>query len=142
MQHAFELAAANIAKDEVPVGAVVVFQDTIIAQASNQTISRHDPTAHAEILALRQAARHLKNHRLKDCTLYVTLEPCPMCAGAMIHSRLKELIFAAYDEKIGAVTGALELFDTPAINHQVKWRGGVMAEICEKLITGFFSEKR
>lgn len=142
MQHAYDLAKSAESKGEVPVAAIVVHDGLIIGQAYNQPIAKCDPTAHAEILAMREAGKYLHNYRLLDCTLYVTLEPCIMCAGAMVHARIKELIFGAYDPKAGAVTDAFELFDDPSINHEIQWKGGVMEPQCGELLKDFFDKRR
>jgi len=137
------LAQAKLAQDlgEVPVGAVVVHHGKVVAAAHNAPISSSDPTAHAEVLALRSAAKHLDNYRLDDCTLYVTLEPCAMCCGAIAHARLARLVYGATEPKTGAVTSVTRLFDLPGM-HAPALKGGVMAEACGELIQSFFREKR
>lgn len=142
MQQAYELAKQAEEKGEVPVAALVVFENKIIGQGFNRCIQNNDPTAHAEIVAMREAGQVLKNYRLINASLYVTLEPCLMCAVAMIHARIKELIFAAYDPKAGAVSSAFEIFNHPSFNHQVSWKGGVMETPCSELLKGFFQERR
>lgn len=127
---------------EVPVGAVVVRNGVVIATGYNHPVGSHDPTAHAEIAALRQAAHQLSNYRLPECELYVTLEPCAMCVGAMLHARLKRVVFGAYDPKTGAAGGALDLFAEGQLNHHTAIRGGVMGEECGALLREFFSERR
>ena len=127
---------------EVPVGAVVVKDGQVIATGRNAPIEGHDPTAHAEIAALREAARHLGNYRLDGCTLYVTLEPCAMCSGAMLHARLSRVVYGAADPKTGAAGSVLDLFGHAQINHQTVVQGGVLAEECAALLQGFFSERR
>lgn len=142
MQRAIQLAGTAQSNNEVPVGAVVVLNDTIIGEGYNQPIDSHDPTAHAEIIALRQAAKHLNNYRLAGAALYVTLEPCMMCISAMIHARIGEVIFGAYDLKAGAVTSVFKHISDPRILHFIKWQGGVLKEECEKLLVDFFKSKR
>ncbi len=138
------IAQAQLAagKGEVPVGAVVVRQGKVIATGSNSPVDSHDPTAHAEIVALRAAALALGNYRLEDCELYVTLEPCAMCSGAMLHARLKRVIFGAADPKTGAAGSVLDLFAEPRLNHQTECQGGVMADECGALLQEFFKDRR
>jgi tRNA(adenine34) deaminase len=138
------LAAALRAKDagEVPVGAVLVKDGEVIATGYNQPIGRHDPTAHAEIAALRSAADVLGNYRLPGCTLYVTLEPCAMCAGAMMHARLARIVFGANDPKTGACGSVLNLFAEDKLNHHAQLVGGVLAEECGTMLSAFFAERR
>jgi tRNA(adenine34) deaminase len=138
------IAAALLARGqgEVPVGAVVVRAGEIIATGFNQPIGTHDPSAHAEMRALRAAAGLLGNYRLPDCELYVTLEPCAMCAGAMLHARLKKVIFGAHDPKTGAAGSVLNLFGEPALNHQTEVMGGLLAEECGELLRSFFAARR
>lgn len=142
MQRAFELAkhAAEIA--EVPVGAVLVLDDKIIGEGWNCPIANNDPTAHAEIVALRKGAEQLKNYRLLDTTLYVTLEPCAMCVGAMLYARVKRLVFGASDSKAGAVQSIFKLLDEPKLNHCIAYEGGVMAKECGALLQEFFKYRR
>lgn len=142
MRHALELAerASNIG--EVPVGAVLVKDDVLIAEGWNCPIGTNDPTAHAEIMALRAAGVRLGNYRLVDTVLYVTLEPCVMCMGAIVHARVKRLVFGAPDPKRGAVCSALQLADTEFLNHKVEYRGGVLEEDCGLLLRRFFQERR
>ena len=142
MQHAFELAKKAEAQDEVPVGAVIVYEDKIIGEGWNQPISSDDPTAHAEIMALRAASTQLENYRLPNTTLYVTLEPCTMCAGAIIHARVSRLVFAVDDPKTGACGSVFNLMQTDKLNHIVEIEKGVMEEECRSLIQSFFKEKR
>jgi len=142
MQHAFELAKKAEAQDEVPVGAVIVYEDKIIGEGWNQPISSDDPTAHAEIMALRAASTQLENYRLPNTTLYVTLEPCTMCAGAIIHARVSRLVFAVDDPKTGACGSVFNLMQTDKLNHKVEIEKGVMEEECRSLIQSFFKEKR
>ena len=127
---------------EVPVGAVVVKDGVIIATGYNHPIGTHDPTAHAEIMALRAAAAALGNYRLPGCTLYVTLEPCAMCSGAMMHARLERVVFGASDPKTGACGSVLNLFDEPRLNHHAALQGGVLAEQCGGLLREFFAMRR
>lgn len=127
---------------EVPVGAVVVKDGQVIATGRNAPIEGHDPTAHAEIAALREAARRLSNYRLDGCTLYVTLEPCAMCSGAMLHARLARVVYGAADPKTGTAGSVLDLFSHAQINHQTVVQGGVLADECATLLQGFFSERR
>jgi len=142
MRSAMALASAAAAQGEVPVGAVVVKDGEIIGRGSNQPIGTHDPTAHAEIVALRDAAAQLGNYRLVGCELYVTLEPCAMCVGAMLHARLARVIFGASDPKTGACGGALDLAREPALNHHTTFAGGVLEEECGALLKRFFAERR
>ncbi len=142
MQHAFELAKKAEAQDEVPVGAVIVYEDKIIGEGWNQPISSDDPTAHAEIMALRAASTQLENYRLPNTTLYVTLEPCTMCAGAIIHARVSRLVFAVDDPKTGACGSVFNLMQTDKLNHKVEIEKGVMEEECRSLMQSFFKEKR
>lgn len=127
---------------EVPVGAVVVCEGAIIATGFNQPIGTHDPTAHAEIIALRAAASLLGNYRLPDCELYVTLEPCVMCAGALLHARVKRVVFGATEPKTGAGGSIVDLFAEPRLNHHTQIQGGVLAEECAALLKAFFAERR
>lgn len=136
-------AAAEAKRDgEVPVGAVVVRDGEVIAIGYNRPIGRHDPTAHAEIAALRAAADKLGNYRLPGCTLYVTLEPCVMCAGAMMHARLARVVYGATDPKTGACGSVLNLFAEPRLNHHTEVQGGVLAEECGTMLSAFFAERR
>ena len=141
---ALALAQARAARDEgeVPVGAVVVRDGQVIAVGRNAPIASHDPTAHAEIAALRAAALALGNYRLDDCELFVTLEPCAMCVGAILHARLKRVVFGAADPKTGAAGSALDLFSNPRLNHQTQVQDGVLADECSALLQGFFKQKR
>ena len=141
---ALALAQAQLAWDrgEVPVGAVVVKNGEVIATGFNQPISGHDPTAHAEIVALRAAADKLGNYRLPGCELYVTLEPCIMCSGAMLHARLARVIYAATDPKTGACGSVVNPFDHPSLNHHTEVVGGVLADQASSLLRAFFAERR
>lgn len=142
MQQALSQAHNAWALGEVPVGAVVVKDGQIVATGFNQPIGTHDPTAHAEIMALRAAATILGNYRLPGCELYVTLEPCAMCAGAMMHARLARVIFGAADPKTGACGSIVNLFEQEKLNHHTEIVGGVMAEECGALLKEFFAERR
>lgn len=142
MQLALQQACLAWDKGEVPVGAVVLHQGAVIAVAHNAPIVMHDPSAHAEMLALRAAAAHLGNYRLDDCELFVTLEPCAMCAGAMLHARLKRLVFGATDPKTGAAGSVINLFNHPQLNHQTQVLGGVLAPECANLLRDFFRQQR
>jgi tRNA(adenine34) deaminase len=137
------LAQAQLAgfRGEVPVGAVLVKDGQVIASGSNAVIGLHDPTAHAEVNILRAGGQALQNYRLPDCELFVTLEPCAMCAAAMIHARIKRVVFGATDLKTGAAGGLLNVFDT-TFNHHTEVQGGVMAEDCSELLKDFFKGKR
>jgi tRNA(adenine34) deaminase len=132
MRQALQLAEFASSKDEVPIGAVLVLDNQIIGEGWNQPIATNDPTAHAEIIALRQGAQHINNYRLINTTLYVTLEPCTMCIGAMIHARIKRLVFGAYDYKNKGNDG----------NHQINYTGGILQQECSDLLTEFFKKRR
>ena len=138
------LIEAQLAADagEVPVGAVVVCNGQVIATGRNAPIGAHDPTAHAEIIALRAAAQALGNYRLPDCELYVTLEPCAMCSGAMLHARLRRVVFGAPDAKTGAAGSVLNVFNQPQLNHQTALSGGLLASESAALLKAFFSARR
>lgn len=142
MQHALQLAAAAAEQDEVPVGALIVHQHRVIAAAHNQREQLHDPTAHAEMIAITQAAEALQDWRLEDCTLYVTLEPCPMCAGAILQARIPRVVFGARDPKAGAAGSLFDLLRDPRMNHQCVTTAGFMADRCGHLLTQFFAAKR
>jgi tRNA(adenine34) deaminase len=142
MRYAIRLAQRAEQQGEVPVGALVVYENRCLAEGWNQPIQNHDPTAHAEIQAIRKAGQVLINYRLIDCTLYVTLEPCVMCMGAIAHSRVKRLVFGAFDPKRGAVCNALQLSDAPFLNHHIDWQGGILEADCSSLLTDFFKAKR
>ncbi len=141
MREALVLAASAAAQGEVPVGALVVRDGVVIGRGSNQPISAHDPTAHAEVIALRDAGAQTGNYRLNGSTLYVTLEPCAMCAGAIIHARVERVVFGAKDPKTGACGSVVDLFAT-ALNHHAAVIGGVLAEECGARLSAFFSERR
>lgn len=142
MLQALAQAEQAAAAGEVPIGAVLVKQDHLIASAWNQPIASQDPSAHAEIQALRAAGAALHNYRLPDTTLYVTLEPCLMCAGAMIHARVSRLVFGAHDSKRGVVDSRWEVFDAPWLNHRVEVAGGVLEQECAERLKGFFRDRR
>lgn len=142
MQQALSQAHNAWALGEVPVGALVVKDGEIIATGFNQPIGTHDPTAHAEIMALRAAASILGNYRLPGCELFVTLEPCAMCAGAMMHARLARVVFGASDPKTGACGSIVNLFEQEKLNHHTELLGGVMADECGKLLKDFFAARR
>jgi len=142
MRYALRLAQRAEAQGEVPIGALVVKDGECIAEGWNSPIALHDPTAHAEIIALRQAGLALGNYRLLDATLYVTLEPCVMCMGAISHARIKRLVFGAFDPKRGAVCNALNLCDADFLNHRLNWQGGIMETACSELLRDFFRARR
>jgi len=142
MQRALELAQKAQSLGEVPIGAVLVKDDQIIGEGYNTPIGRHDPTAHAEIMALRDAAQRLGNYRLLNTTLYVTIEPCIMCAGALVHARIKEVVFGAAEPRTGAGGSVFDILQSSKLNHQVSIRSGVMAEECVTLLQEFFKQRR
>ncbi len=142
MEEALRAARRALEAGEVPVGAVVVCDGRIVAQGWNQNIAGADPTAHAEIVALRQAGKIVGNHRLGECELFVTIEPCPMCAGALVHARIKRLVYGADDPKAGAVRSAMQVLNHPHLNHRMEVRGGVLAGRSSELLQAFFREKR
>jgi tRNA(adenine34) deaminase len=142
MQQALEQAGLAALAGEVPVGAVIVRNGEVIARAFNQPITNHDPSAHAEMLALRQAALSEQNYRLPGTTLYVTLEPCTMCAGAMLHARVDRIVYGAVDPKTGAAGSVLDVFSSKQLNHQTIIEGGVMGQECGQLLREFFKERR
>ncbi|MES2237450.1 MAG: tRNA adenosine(34) deaminase TadA [Pseudomonadota bacterium] len=142
MTEALSLAREAGAAGEVPVGAVVVLGGEIIGRGFNQPIGHHDPTAHAEIMALRAAAARLDNYRLPGATLYVTLEPCAMCAGAIMHARIARVVFGAPDPKTGVAGSVLDLFGEARLNHHAEIRGGVLAPECGQLLSSFFAARR
>ena len=142
MRLALVAAGQAQALGEVPVGAVLVKDGVVIATGYNRPISTHDPSAHAEMQALREGARLIGNYRLPDCELYVTLEPCAMCAGAMLHARLKKVTFGAYDPKTGACGSVINLFAEPRLNHQTAVEGGVLAQECGDMLKAFFAARR
>ena len=128
--------------NEIPVGAVVVADDQIIGEGYNTPILDHDPSAHAEMKAIRKAARTIENYRVVNATLYVTLEPCPMCAGLLVHSRINRLVFGAFDNKTGAAGSVMQLCQHPQLNHQLEISGGVLADECGGIISEFFKRRR
>lgn len=142
MDEALALARVAAARGEVPVGAVVVREGAIVGRGGNAPIATNDPTAHAEIAALRDAAATLGNYRLTGCALYVTLEPCAMCVGAMLHARISRVVFGAHDSKTGAAGSVIDLFDEPRLNHHAVAIGGVRAQECAALLAAFFAERR
>lgn len=142
MRHAMALAARAEGEGEVPVGAVVVHQDRVVGEGWNRTIGLKDPSAHAEILALRAAGQTMDNYRLPQCVLYVTLEPCCMCAGAMIHARIERLVFGAADPKTGAAGGRFQLLTDERHNHRIDLSGGCLAEECSVRLQDFFRLRR
>jgi tRNA(adenine34) deaminase len=142
MEEALREGQRAQAAGEVPVGAVVVRDGQIIGRGRNQPIASNDPTAHAEILALRDAGQNLGNYRLEDCDLYVTIEPCAMCAGAIVHSRIRRLIYGSDDPKSGAVNSVMQLLEHPALNHRVLVKSGVLAGRSTELLQAFFRDKR
>ncbi|WP_310606581.1 tRNA adenosine(34) deaminase TadA [Buttiauxella brennerae] len=142
MRHALTLARRAWEEGEVPVGAVLVHNNQVIGEGWNRPIGRHDPTAHAEIMALRQGGMVLQNYRLLETTLYVTLEPCVMCAGAMVHGRIGHLVFGARDAKTGAIGSLMDVLRHPGMNHQVTVTEGVLAEECSAMLSDFFRARR
>ena len=142
MQLALEEAEQALRENEVPIGAVIVHDGRVIASAHNQREQLHDPTAHAEMIALTQAAEARQSWRLDGCTLYVTLEPCPMCAGAIVQARLPSLVYGAADPKAGAVHTLYRLLDDPRLNHRAEVVAGVLAEPCGQILGRFFQEQR
>jgi tRNA(adenine34) deaminase len=142
MEEALRAAQRGFEAGEVPVGSIVVCDGKIIGRGENRNIADHDPAAHAEIIALRQAGANLGNHRLGDCELFVTIEPCAMCAGALVHARLKRLVYGADDPKAGAVHSVMEVLNHHKLNHQMEVRGGVLAGRCRDLVQEFFRVRR
>jgi len=142
MAHALLLAEHSRTEGEVPVGAVIVKDDQLIAEGWNQPIEKHDATAHAEIMAIRAAGDALKNYRIPNTTLYVTLEPCTMCAGAIIHARIAEVVFGAPDPRTGTAGSAIDLFSQGYHNHHVAVSGGVMQDECGQILKDFFKQRR
>jgi len=142
MQLALEQARVALAAGEVPVGAVVVRDGQLVATGFNRNLVDHDPTAHAEVVALRQAAALLGNHRLPGCTLVCTIEPCAMCAGAMVHARISRLVYGAADPKAGAAGSVLDITSNPRLNHRIEVISGVLVEQCSELLKNFFAERR
>lgn len=142
MEHALALASRAEAEGEVPVGAVIVREGAVLGEGWNRPIALHDPSAHAEIMALRAAAAHVGNYRLTGATLYVTLEPCVMCAGAITHARIGRLVFGADDPKAGAVHSLYDVIAQPRLNHAVAWTGGVLGDTCGERLRQFFRSRR
>ena len=142
MQIAIDEASLAQIENEVPVGAIIIQNDKLIAKAHNQSISKNDPTAHAEILVLRKAGKKQKNYRLIDATLYVTLEPCAMCLGAMMHARIDKIIFGASDPKSGVCGSCINLCKEKNFNHKISVIGGIMEKKCSKLLQDFFKDRR
>jgi len=142
LEAALRAAQRALEAGEVPVGAVVVCKGKVIAEGWNRNIKDNDPTAHAEIIALRQAGAVIGNHRLGDCELFVTIEPCAMCAGALVHARIKRLVYGADDPKAGAVHSVLQVLNHPQLNHRVEVKGGVLAGRCADMLQNFFRDRR
>lgn len=142
MRRALELAACAEAEGEVPVGALIVLEGEVIGEGWNRPISARDPTAHAEIVALRAAAARLGNYRLTGATLFVTLEPCPMCAGAMVHARVARVVYGAADPIAGAAGSVFNLLQAPSLNHRARIDGGVLADACGRQLRQFFQQRR
>ncbi len=142
MRLAIEQAVLAQELGEVPVGAVLVKDNTLIASGHNLPITNHDPSAHAEMITLRRAGEQLNNYRLTGTTLYVTLEPCMMCAGLLVHARIQQVIFGATDPKAGCVQSIAQLLESPKLNHQVAYQGGILQEECSALLTCFFKKRR
>jgi tRNA(adenine34) deaminase len=142
MRYAIRLAQRAEARGEVPVGALLVKDGRCIGEGWNEPIGSNDPTAHAEIVAMREASKQVGNYRLIDTTLYVTLEPCVMCMGAIMHARVKRLLFGAYDAKRGAVCSVMNLSDAAFLNHHIAWQGGVLENACAELLLDFFRQRR
>ena len=142
MRAALDLARRAQERGEVPVGAVVVLDDAIVGEGFNQPIAAHDPTAHAEIVALRDAARRIRNYRLTGATLYVTIEPCQMCVGALVHARVARIVYGAREPKAGAIESAMRAHEHPSLNHRLVAVGGVLEDECREVIQGFFEERR
>lgn len=142
MRYALKLAEKAEALGEVPVGAVIVADEQVIGEGWNLSINQHDPSAHAEMMAIRMAASHRKNYRVVDATLYVTLEPCPMCAGAIVHARIPKVVFGATDLKTGAAGSVMQLLQNAHLNHQTELVGGVLADECAATLSDFFRRRR
>jgi tRNA(adenine34) deaminase len=142
MEEALRAAQRALEAGEVPVGAVVVCDGKIVGRGWNRNISDSDPTAHAEIMALREAGAAVGNHRLADCDLFATIEPCPMCAGALVHARIRRLVYGADDPKAGAVQSVMQVLNHPQLNHRMEVRGGVLAGRCAELLQTFFKNRR
>ncbi|MGH9547161.1 MAG: tRNA adenosine(34) deaminase TadA [Terriglobales bacterium] len=142
MEEALRAAQRALEAGEVPVGAVVVCEGKIVGRGGNRNLTDSDPTAHAEVVALRQAGAALGNHRLEDCELFVTIEPCAMCAGALVHARLKRLVYGADDPKAGAIRSVMQVLNHPSLNHRMGVRSGVLAGRCTELLQSFFRSRR
>ncbi len=142
MEAALEQARLGLAAGEVPIGAVVVVDDCIVARAFNQPITAVDPTAHAEVVALREAARAIGNYRLTDAVVYVTIEPCMMCVGALVHARVREVVYGAAEPKTGALVSTIRALDTPGLNHRFAVTAGVLEAPCRELVQEFFRARR
>jgi tRNA(adenine34) deaminase len=142
MEEALRAAQRALEAGEVPVGAVVVCEGRIVGRGWNRNITDSDPTAHAEVVALREAGASVGNHRLADCDLFATIEPCPMCAGALVHARIRRLVYGADDAKAGAVQSVMQVLNQPQLNHQVEVRSGVLAGRCAELLQTFFKSRR
>jgi tRNA(adenine34) deaminase len=142
MRAALDQARLGLAAGEVPVGAVLVVGDAIVARAFNQPITANDPTAHAEVVVLREAARAIGNYRLTDATVYVTVEPCLMCVGALVHARVREVVYGAAEPKTGAIVSTLKALESPGLNHRFLVTPGVLEDECRSIIQEFFREKR
>ena len=142
MKRALELSQSAADYGEVPVGAVIVYDGEIVGEGYNQPISSCDPTAHAEVVAMRRACATLNNYRLTGCELYVTIEPCTMCVGAMVHARIKRVIFGALEPRAGALQSQFQLMENSSYNHSIAWNGGVLAEQCAAMMADFFRQKR
>lgn len=142
MRLALDQARLAEAQGEVPIGAVLVHQGRVIGQGRNQVISKHNPSAHAEVMALQDAGQNQQNYRLPETTLYVTLEPCLMCAGALVHARVERVIFGAYDQKTGVVETVDQVWSRAYHNHKIRHQGGVLADECAQLISDFFKKRR
>jgi tRNA(adenine34) deaminase len=142
MEAALRAAQRALDAGEVPVGAVVVHNGQVIAEGWNRNITGNDPTAHAEIIALRHAGANIGNHRLGDCELFATIEPCPMCAGALVHARIKRLVYGADDPKAGAVHSVMQVLNHPQLNHRMEVKRGVLAGRCAEMLQSFFRERR
>ncbi|WP_286262317.1 tRNA adenosine(34) deaminase TadA [Thalassotalea atypica] len=142
MRHAMGLAKKAEQHNEIPVGAVVVANGEIIGEGFNQSIMLNDPSAHAEMIAIREAGKTLENYRMLDCTLYVTLEPCPMCAGLLVHSRIKRIVYGCKDEKTGAAGSVFNLVNSDRLNHTIDTTSGVLGEECSAMLSAFFKKRR
>jgi tRNA(adenine34) deaminase len=142
MQEALRMAQRALEAGEVPVGAILVHQGRIVGRGFNRNIANSDPTAHAEVIALREAGGSMGNHRLRACDLFATIEPCAMCAGAMVHARIRRLVYGADDPKAGAVHSVMHLLNHPRLNHKIEVRGGVLAGKCAETLQEFFRSRR